>query len=60
MWAIGIIMHQVLTGGKHPFYVKGVDNYNSFKQKLQTIKKVDPDPSLSEIAQNLFKRLTCV
>lgn len=31
MWAIGIIMHMVLTGGKHPIYNKGVDNYHSFK-----------------------------
>jgi serine/threonine protein kinase len=34
MWAIGIIMHMVLTGGKHPIYVKGVDTYITFKQKL--------------------------
>jgi calcium/calmodulin-dependent protein kinase I len=60
MWAIGIIMHKLLTGGKHPIYSKGVDSYQSFKEKLQTLKKVDPDPSLSEIAQNLFKRLVCV
>jgi serine/threonine protein kinase len=60
MWAIGIIMHMVLTGGKHPIYVKGVDTYAEFKQKLQSIKKIDCDPSLSEIAQNLFRRLTAV
>jgi serine/threonine protein kinase len=60
MWAIGIIMHMVLTGGKHPIYVKGVDTYITFKQKLQSIKKIDADPSLSEIAQSLFKRLTAV
>ena len=43
MWAIGIIMHMVLTGGKHPIYNKGVDDYNSFKSKLQNIKKIEPD-----------------
>jgi serine/threonine protein kinase len=60
MWAIGIIMHMVLTGGKHPIYTKGVDTYQSFKLKLQTIKTIEPDKSLSEIAQSLFKRLTVV
>ena len=50
MWALGIIMHMVLTGGKHPIYLKGVDTYDSFKTKLQSIKTIEADPSLSEIA----------
>jgi serine/threonine protein kinase len=60
MWAIGIIMHMVLTGGRHPMYVKGVDTYDSFKTKLQTVKTIEPHPSMSKVAQNLFKRLTVV
>jgi serine/threonine protein kinase len=26
IWAIGIIMYELLTGGKHPLYVNGEDN----------------------------------
>jgi serine/threonine protein kinase len=26
IWAIGIIMHMLLTGGKHPFYNRETDN----------------------------------
>jgi serine/threonine protein kinase len=26
IWAIGIIMHMLLTGGKHPFYNRDIDN----------------------------------
>ena len=26
IWAIGIIMHMLLTGGKHPFYNRDSDN----------------------------------
>jgi len=58
IWAMGIIMHLVLTNGKHPFFKNGIDTYDSYKRKLQTIKKVEADPSLSNIAANLFSRLT--
>jgi|DEB0MinimDraft_12_1074336.scaffolds.fasta_scaffold18423_1 calcium/calmodulin-dependent protein kinase I len=37
VWAIGIIMHYVMTGGRHPFYEKG-DNIESFKKKLSGLK----------------------
>jgi serine/threonine protein kinase len=33
IWSIGIIMHLLLTGGKHPIF-KDNDNYDSFKKKL--------------------------
>lgn len=33
VWAIGIIMHYIITG-QHPFYVKETDNTQSFKKKL--------------------------
>ena len=26
IWALGIIMHMLLTGGKHPFYSKKLDD----------------------------------
>ena len=39
VWAVGIIMHIILTG-KHPFYVKEHDNLESFRKKLISLKKV--------------------
>jgi len=49
MWALGIIMHIAITGGRHPFLTED-DNYESFNLKLKNLKKVKPDPILSEIA----------
>lgn len=60
IWAIGIIMHYLMTGGKHPFYVKEIDNTQIFKEKLKALKKVEPDPSFSWLAKNLFQRLTTI
>ena len=53
-------MHLALTNGKNPIYIKGVDDYESLKSKLSTIKNVEPDPSFSKIAEHLFVRLTAV
>jgi serine/threonine protein kinase len=49
IWAIGIIMHIAITGGKHPFLTES-DSYESFKEKLKNLEVVNPDPSLSELA----------
>jgi calcium/calmodulin-dependent protein kinase I len=40
IWAVGIIMHLLLAGGKHPFYIKESDTVESFKKKLLSLKKV--------------------
>ena len=40
IWAVGAIMHMIITGGKHPFYIKDQDNLESFKKKLTSLKKV--------------------
>mgnify|MGYP002631250037 CR=1 FL=1 len=37
IWAIGIIMHIVLSGGKHPI-MSSSDDYNSFSAKLVNLK----------------------
>ena len=52
-------MHYLITGGKHPFYDYS-DNIDSFKKKLSGLKKVDPDPSFSWVAKNLFQRMTMI
>lgn len=49
IWAIGIIMHIALSGGKHPFLDEN-DTYDSFKEKLKNLDAVRPDPSMSELA----------
>ena len=49
IWALGIILHIAITGGKHPFLESG-DDYNTFREKLKTIKNVQPDKSLSHLA----------
>lgn len=58
LWAIGIIMH-LATTGKHPF-LKEHDSYETFKEKLKSIQVVNPDPNMSELAQNLFSKLVAV
>lgn len=60
IWAIGIIMHILLTGGKHPFYNKETDTSVTFKKKLAAMKKVKPCEELSWLAKNLFQRLTTI
>jgi calcium/calmodulin-dependent protein kinase I len=61
IWALGIIMHLILTGDKHPFYEREKDNSESFKKKLAKLKTcVEPDSSFSWIAKNLFQRLTTI
>ena len=60
IWAIGIIMHQILTGNKHPIYDPKVDNRDILIEKLKTVKVVKADPTLSNLARNLFERLTSI
>ena len=58
IWAIGIIMHYVITGGKHPFYNPKVDSSEILKKRLtamnKTHEKVEPHSYLSWVAKNLF------
>lgn len=58
IWAVGIIMYEVLTGGGHPIWVDGEDTTTSFQKKLSKISQIDPRPEWSWISKNLFTRLT--
>ena len=60
IWAIGIIMHIVLSGGIHPLYDKDHDNAESFAVKLRQVKKIESSSQLSWLAKNLFQRLTMI
>lgn len=30
IWSIGIIMYEILTGGRHPIYISNEDNIESY------------------------------
>lgn len=61
IWSIGIIMHIMLTGGKHPLYDKSIgETHEELKKNLLQCKKVDADKSLSQLAINLFEHLTAI
>jgi serine/threonine protein kinase len=34
IWSVGIIMFEILTGGKHPIYIPNEDSMESYKKKL--------------------------
>lgn len=60
IWALGIIMHKLLTGNQHPFFDKKRDDISNFRKKLAEMKKVEPSPQLSWLSKNLFQRLMTV
>jgi serine/threonine protein kinase len=60
IWATGIIMHEILTGGKHPLYVYKEDNAETYKQKLKRLEEFEVPSYFSWIAKNLFLKLTKV
>lgn len=37
IWATGIIMYEVLTGGKHPLFNTNEDTIESYKNKLKSL-----------------------
>jgi hypothetical protein len=41
MWAIGIMMYQLMSQGEHPMYKKGEDSYYDYLNKLKKIAKND-------------------
>lgn len=61
IWSIGIIMHLVLTSGKHPLNkYKSLLTNEELKQNILQCKKVEPDKSLSNLAVSLFEHLTAI
>jgi serine/threonine protein kinase len=62
IWSIGIILHLVLTGGKHPLYNNKNKSlsYEEIKQNILQCKKVVADKNLSKLAANLFEHLTAI
>jgi len=58
IWSTGIIMYEILTGGKHPLYESTEDDIESYKRKLQTLRQLDVSSDFSWLAKSLFHRLT--
>ena len=56
MWAIGIIMYEILTGGRHPLYDRSVDDKSTLTEKLMNCKEIKPDKCFSKLATSLFER----
>lgn len=57
IWAVGIILYMLLTGGKHPLYTEK-DTAETFKNRLANCRELTFPPELSGLARNLFMRLT--
>lgn len=43
VWAIGVILYMLLTGGTHPIYTED-DTVDSFKEKLKNLDNFLPCP----------------
>ena len=59
VWAVGIMMHQVLTKYVHPIFKSG-EKVENYKDILRKIKRVEPHKSLSSLVKHLFTRLCAV
>lgn len=59
LWATGIIMHMVLTGGSHPLTLSDRNkSEGNIKDKLLALHaNVDGSPLLTKLAQSLFRNL---
>ena len=59
IWAMGIIMHMVLTGGLHPLADKNVSKSDvDFKEKLLQLRdNLQGDPILTKLSRSLFCNL---
>lgn len=38
VFAMGIVMYYLLSGGQHPLYLSGVDSAETYKEKLRKIQ----------------------
>ena len=57
IWSLGIIMYNLISGGKHPLYQKG-ETSKDFKTKLKNKQKFYFDDRFSSLAKDLFKKMT--
>lgn len=60
IWAVGLIMHEVLSGGKHPLSKNGsrLEDRDTIRKMLLNFDQFKPDKSLSQLASHLFSHMT--
>ena len=58
IFATGIIMYMLLTGGGHPLYDSKKFEVNKYKQDLLALTKFSFPSNQSNLARNFFYRLT--
>ena len=58
IFAIGIILYMLLTGGEHPLYKSRDFQLDKYKQQLLALNHFQFPEYLSPLARNLFLRLT--
>ena len=58
VFATGIIMYMLLTGGKHPLYDSRDFHVEKYKKQLLALHQFTFPSHLSPLAKNIFQRLT--
>jgi serine/threonine protein kinase len=58
IFATGVIMYMLLTGGEHPFYRSSTFNTQQYREKLLQMDEFKYPSHFSELARNMFLRLT--
>ena len=58
VFATGIIMHMLLTGGKHPLYDSPHFNFETYRQNMLKLSKLSFPENLSKLAASMFHGLT--
>jgi calcium/calmodulin-dependent protein kinase I len=57
VWSLGIIMYNLVSGGRHPLHEKG-ESTELLKQKLEDRQEFKFDDSFSNLAKDLITKLT--
>ena len=58
IFAAGIIMYMLLTGGKHPLYDPRVHDTETYKEQLLQVEQFEFPGHFPFLTKNLFNRLT--
>ena len=58
MFAVGIVMYMLLTGGEHPLFNSDDFTTEKYKKSLLALSQFKFPEHLSPLAANLFYRLT--
>lgn len=64
MWALGVIMYQLLSQGKHPYHTPGKESETEFRKKMERLEQEPlnvnlPKTRFSKLAIDFFNKM-CV